>query len=153
KQDAPKPSQAEQQTDRPGPGPGFPGPGGPGFPPGRDASGPPDKDTGTPGKPPIGIKLPPPADPGEQDEELVKSALALVPPDATGFVSMRVADQLRGERGQMARTLLGQQAPQVGMIEEKLGVKIEDVERVIFVAPEPKGETAWLIVALRKPVD
>jgi hypothetical protein len=141
--------QVEQQHPQiPVPGPG-PGP----RPPGRDAFGTPDKDAGTPGKPPIGIKLPPPAPPGEQDEELVKSALALVPPDATGFVSMRIADQLRGERGKVARELLQQQSPQIAMIEEKLGVKIEDVERVIFVASEPKPETAWVIVALRKPID
>jgi hypothetical protein len=80
--------------------------------------------------------------------------LALVPPDAQGFVSLRLADWWRSSSGQAVRKEINRKNPAVLKAwEKRLGLPPEEIERVIFVVDNRGGHSEWAIVTSVKPYD
>jgi hypothetical protein len=79
--------------------------------------------------------------------------LALVSPDAHGFISLRVADWWRSPSGQAVREEINRKNPElIKLCEENLGLPPEEIERVIFVMGRGGGDDPdWAIVARTKP--
>jgi hypothetical protein len=75
--------------------------------------------------------------------------LALVPRDAVGFISVRVADLWNGEAGKEFQQALPDKTF-LQEIEKKFGMTPGDFERVTFVMPtdDPKG--SWVVVLANK---
>ncbi len=78
--------------------------------------------------------------------------LALVPRDAVGFVSVRVADWWNSELGKQAQALVGLLGGLEEMKKQTGGLTPADIERVTVVAPEPTPN-AFVLVAANKPFD
>jgi hypothetical protein len=79
--------------------------------------------------------------------------LALVPHDAVGFVSIRVADLWNSDFGKDAQKQLPMLGLSVGQLKEKFGVTPEEIERASFVVPTEEPRTAWFVVAFKGAVD
>jgi len=85
--------------------------------------------------------------------------LALVPPEAFGFISIRVAEIWNHEGTKEARTRLAKDEPDVfQQLEKGLGVSPADVERLTFVmprapGPNDNGPAVAILVTTTKPYD
>jgi hypothetical protein len=75
--------------------------------------------------------------------------LALVPHDALGFVSVRVADLWNSDAGKKIQEALPPQFVKEE-IEDKLGLAPGDIERATFVMPTQDEKTFWAVVLATK---
>lgn len=86
---------------------------------------------------------------------------AYVTPDMNLFITVRLADVLVSEQVQMLMTLLEkiaegtEQNPlqKLKAFEQKLGLKLADVERVTFVATDLQHKEFWIVVRTKKDID
>jgi Protein of unknown function (DUF1559) len=79
------------------------------------------------------------------------TALALVPGDAVGFVSYRLADVWNSEQ---VRMIPPEVMGQITVLENKVGLKIGDVERVVAVFPSAEDQQSlWVAVETTKDID
>lgn len=78
----------------------------------------------------------------------------LVPRDAQGFVTVRVADLLNAPLGKKVMAKFDQQslAP-LKEVEGKLGLTLNDLERVTAVFVDVEQELVWIIVKTKRPYD
>jgi hypothetical protein len=82
--------------------------------------------------------------------------LALVPADAQGFLTIRVADLWKNDlvrRGLKALEDQGVKREQVEELWKQTGLGPEDIERLTFVFADVQKEVAWVVVATSKPYD
>jgi hypothetical protein len=83
--------------------------------------------------------------------------LALIPGNAQGFVTVRVADVWKHDATQKALQQLKQQMPEMpdaaAEMEKETGLTPADVERASFVFQDAQNEVMWGIVLLSKPID
>jgi hypothetical protein len=79
----------------------------------------------------------------------------MIPGNAQGFVVVRVADLLNSELGKkiMAEAGKGGQGMTPAQIEEKIGVKLDDIERLIVVVADANQQLGWGVATLSKPVN
>lgn len=84
----------------------------------------------------------------------VSDDMALIPADAQGFVTVRVADVYKSD---VVKTGLDAAPPeakeQMKEMEGKLGLTLADVERVTFVIKDAKNESMWVIFRTSKAYD
>lgn len=81
-------------------------------------------------------------------------ALALIPADADGFVTVRVADLWGSPSVQKAwAEAPDDQKQKLSEMEGKLGLTLADVERVTVVGKSVENETMWIVVSTKKPYD
>jgi hypothetical protein len=78
--------------------------------------------------------------------------LDLVPRDALGFVSVRVADIWNSDVGQAAQLFIPNQSEYQKAV-DKVGLTPADVERVTAVITTPEPESLFAVVATSKPFD
>jgi hypothetical protein len=81
----------------------------------------------------------------------------LVPADAFALASLRVADvwnapPVRQTVTQLPPGIVDLDA-ELGKVEQKTGLRPDDVERATLVVFNPKDETAWVVVTTRGPVN
>src|SRR5262245_30614272 len=80
--------------------------------------------------------------------------LALVPPDAFGFVHVRVADLFNSVVGQKVRQQMAKElAPVNQECKKRLGVTPEEIDRLTLMMRSPKEEYPLVAVATVKPYD
>ena len=77
----------------------------------------------------------------------------LVPRDAQGFATVRVADTIKTPLGKKLMDRLGQMDLPVKEIEEKTSLKLEDIERATVVVADAQKEGIWVIVQTTKSYD
>jgi hypothetical protein len=101
------------------------------------------------------------SDVAAKDEESSKlpADLAMIPGEAFGFATVRVADLWNDEGTKELRTKLAKENPEGFKEAQKaVGVPPEDIERITFVmpkvpAPNDQGPTVVIIVSTNKPYD
>jgi hypothetical protein len=85
------------------------------------------------------------------------SDLAFIPPDAQGFVTIRVADVWKTDAAQKVVAQLKQLNPRMGDLpaefEKEAGLTLTDVERLTTVFVDAQREVVWGIVLTSKPYD
>jgi hypothetical protein len=85
------------------------------------------------------------------------TALELIPGDAQGFVTVRVAELWKADAVQKALAALRKQNPQMpdllGMMEKEIGLKPADVERFSAAILDFEGELGWGITSTVQPYD
>jgi hypothetical protein len=80
--------------------------------------------------------------------------LELIPGDALGFVTIRVADIVKSDVGkQILDGLKNAQGNPLALMEQQFGVSLGDIERVSIVVPSMEFTTVWAVVLFSKPVD
>jgi hypothetical protein len=80
--------------------------------------------------------------------------LALVPADAQGFITIRVADAWNlPESKKIRQQLPPDVAKEIAGFEAKVGVALDDLERLTFVATDVTNKEMWVVFALSKPYD
>ncbi|MBI1917777.1 MAG: DUF1559 domain-containing protein [Planctomycetes bacterium] len=78
----------------------------------------------------------------------------LVPRDAQGFVTLRVADILDSPLGKKLFDRLGkQQAQWLEIVEKKIGLSLKDIERVTTVCKNLEQKEIWVIIQTTKACD
>jgi hypothetical protein len=91
----------------------------------------------------------------EKEDEKVAGApdLTLVPGDALGLVSVRVADLWNSDVGKVTQKVLNTFGNPLAQLEKEVGITLADIERITFVFPTEEPEFAWAIVVSSKAVD
>jgi hypothetical protein len=78
----------------------------------------------------------------------------LVPRDAQGFVTVRVADLVHTPLGKKALARLNERdRAQINLFERAAGLALEDIERVTVVLVDGDNEIFWVILKTLKPYD
>jgi hypothetical protein len=78
--------------------------------------------------------------------------LDLVPRDAVGFVSVRVADWWNSESGKQVQLQVARFGV-LSQMESQVGLTPADIERVTLVFPTTDPNTAWGVAAISKSID
>ncbi len=84
----------------------------------------------------------------------VSADFDLVPRDAAGFATVRVADLLKTDLGKKAFDL-GRKQDEIGLLKmlEQTGLKPEDIERVTAVSLDFRDKILWIVVRTGKDYD
>ncbi|MBI1917778.1 MAG: hypothetical protein HYS12_24045 [Planctomycetes bacterium] len=77
----------------------------------------------------------------------------LVPRDAQGFITVRVADLVDSPLGKQFMDRMGGRLKEVEKWEDKLGLSRKDIERVTWVFIDAEKNAGWLIVKTNKAYD
>jgi hypothetical protein len=78
----------------------------------------------------------------------------LVPRDAQGFVTFRVADALKTDVGKAIwEQVRAKGGNELDVMQEKTGMKPEDIDRVTIVSVDAQKESMWVIVNTNKAYD
>jgi uncharacterized protein DUF1559 len=83
----------------------------------------------------------------------ISSDFDLVPRDAQGFVTVRVADLLDTPAGKKLMGKAGDAEKQLKEFEDKAGLSLKDVERVTLVVADADKKLIWGIVQTSKAID